>query len=325
MYAMKRNVLYYMGLLLGLVACSESSVTDDWDKNIGVNATVGDIDTSSRAVAEPFKGKVPTSDNKLLADVWFSTASGTYEHNPTGSEYRLPCRTSMEFDGTLQFAFDGDGNNLKYNPNNDYVYCVGLYPEGAWETTDNTTAGATFDGKQDLMFAKEISGNWQTQLNTKNLLFEHQLTWLKVCICATSQESAVAWGNVSHISIDSHTKATVTLSSGQVAYGTPGEIVALADETVLHTTMKEVGSVFCSPVESPDNDGNYTYTVNVTVGGKNITKPITLLNEDGTKYAGGSTKGKLFILTLYFNPYDMVEGVCTLTAWNDQNEDLYLN
>ena len=35
--------------------------------------------------------------------------------------------------------------------------------------------------------------------------------------------------------------------------------------------------------------------------------------------------GLQYVLTLYFHPFNVVEGVCTLNAWNAQNEDLYPN
>lgn len=328
---MKQRYGFYLSLLVwALTACADHVDEGFAEENICLNVSVGDLESASRAAkAEPFKGATPTEKNKLKADVWFSITSGIYADTETDANTHLPCHAYMEFDGTLQYAFDKNGNNnLKYPTDDSQVYCVGLYPSGVWSATDNnTTATATIDGSKDLMFAKEISGKQTEPLSSKVLNFEHQLTWLKVCICATSQDAVAAWGKVRRITIASKTQAEVTLKSGGVSFDTDGFIVAFEGTEDLHTTINEVGSVFCSPTTN-----NY-YTVTVMVGNddnvddnnknKTITKTINLINEDGTPYTG-DTKGKLFVLALYFNEYDVVEGVCTLTAWNNQNEDLYL-
>ena len=44
-------------------------------------------------------------------------------------------------------------------------------------------------------------------------------------------------------------------------------------------------------------------------------EPLTSLSE---------AAGKLFIISLYFSPFNVIEGTCTLNYWNDQNEDLYM-
>jgi hypothetical protein len=40
--------------------------------------------------------------------------------------------------------------------------------------------------------------------------------------------------------------------------------------------------------------------------------------------AKNETIGKLFVLNLNFTNLDVIEGVCTLNYWNDQDDDLYL-
>jgi hypothetical protein len=36
------------------------------------------------------------------------------------------------------------------------------------------------------------------------------------------------------------------------------------------------------------------------------------------------SRGKLFIINLYFKPFDIVEGKSSLYYWNNKNEELYL-
>lgn len=337
---MKQKYGFYLILVLGaLTACSDALEEYIGDNNISLNVSVANIESATRAAkVDTYEGSVPTTLNKLKADVWFSNTLGEYKNDPVAPTY-LPCRTQMEFDGTLQYAFETpvtQTNNLRYNTQNkatgddvapiyEPVYCVGLYPQGAWTTTDDKNATATIDGSKDLMFAKQIQGNWSEPLSGKTLEFEHQLTWLKICICATTQEASSAWGEVKEITVNSASTATVNLGTGNVTFSDNTSIPAFDSSSEnyeelkdLHTTLKEVGSVCCSPT----TEGSYTVTIQI--GNKTISKSINLLKEDGITSYTGSTKGKLFILALYFNSYDMVEGVCTLTAWNEQNEDLYL-
>lgn len=317
-------MLYGIGIVAALsVACSDS-LEDMEGCDIALNAVVSDIQSSSRAsVATPFKGVAPTESSILSADVWFSTTSGEYGNNGTAPTY-LPCRTTVDYKGVLVKPTNG-AYNLKYPIGTDAdkpVYLVGFSPSG-WTTTNGTSASHAIDGSQDLMYAPEVYGTWTNPIEEQE--YRHLLTWLKVCICATDPEAITAWGKVTKISVESNGQVDITAlgsNGGTIAYSGATPIVALDTPKNLQTTMQEVGSVFCSP------EIEYTVTVETSLGGtKCIEIPLNILNPDDSLTAitdEGQAVGRLFILTLYFNRFDLVEGVCTLNSWNNQDEDLYL-
>ena len=292
------------------------------DACIRLGASVVGIESATRvASASVYEGSSPSVSNRFVADVCFSNTSGQYGTDGVAPTY-VPYRTQMEFDGSLVYAKTSDGaNNLKYATTGDNppsVYCVGFYPQGKWKIVDNNeSATATIDGSTDLMFAPQQTGSWSNPL--KELPFNHLLTWLKVCICATSQETAAAWGKIESISIKSANGLSVNLKTGTVTYDTSTSDIVAAENKTLHTTMQEVGSVLCAPATE------YTLTI-VTANAGIRTKTLQLTDLEGNKIAKEEdVKGKLFILSLYFNEFDVVEGVCTLNAWNNQDEDLYLD
>lgn len=324
---MKRiNLIYIWAMLGAFVACSDEADMPVSGNEICLNAIVGDIE--SRALAETYTGATPTTDNPLKAWVWFSNTSDDYSDAPDATTH-IPCHTVMEFKGGPTFARVGD-SQLKYQVtevDGKYVpvYCVGFHPaENVWSIENNKIATAAIDGTKDLMFAPAISATWGEPFGSKeanrNLDFQHLLTWVKVCVCATSQDASGAWGKITEMTISSKTEVSVDATDGKVTYSTDGTIpIDVATEGIsLHTTMKEVGSVLCSPA--------LTYTVNMNVGEKRINKEIKVTPFEGiTLQEADDAKGKLFILTLYFNEFDVVDAVCTLNAWDAQNENLYMN
>ena len=330
---MMKRIIDIWIMALVFVACSDSADVPQEGRGICLNAAVGEIESR-------YVGTTPTAGNPLDAWVWFSESNSDFKHNPTATNY-LPCRTEMSFDGTPTYAYYKVADNEKYNLeyqstqlNNAYVpvYCVGFHPNSVWTTADDKTATANINGKQDLMFAKRISGTWgepfgSTDAN-RNLKFDHLLTWVKICVCATSQEAVEAWGTITDVSISSDTQISVNAIDGTAITNTSEMIPVAIDaddgELPLQTITQELGEVYCSSPkeETIDSETEYIYTVNMKVGGKDVGIQIPVKDFDGNKLS--DTKGKLIILTLYFNKFDMIEGVCTLNAWEAQNEDLYM-
>lgn len=326
-----RRSLYLIIYIMAWAACTDDHAepVPAEDGAIRLGASVVGMESSTRAVTVPaiYKGSNPSADNPFKADVWFSNTSGEFLHSPA-LPTNLPCHTQMTFEGALVYAYtptEGSSvaENLKYSTDGDLVYCVGFHPQDRWiPSTDGKTATATIDGKTDLMFAPQISGSWSSPL--KEHSYKHLLTWLKVCICTTTQEAAAAWGDVESISIRSADGLSVDLGTGAVTYATTTSPFVVVENQPLHTTMQEVGSALCSPAKE------YTLTVKTAnVEERTITIPVKWLDDNETNVTdgdvtSGKVAGRLFILSLYFNEYAVVEGVCTLNAWNNQDEDLYL-
>jgi len=328
-------------------ACSESDADAGPDSgNIRLDAVVGAIETGSRADADPgagtnpyyaypYRGTTPSEDNSLDAALWFrlGEAGSVYENNPSAMT-NLPVHTAVNFKGPQkEFVLYG-GKNLTYPTDaTASVCCVGLYPndegqDGGWTLgPDNMSASHPIDGVTDLMFAKEISGTWNAPL--ASLRFEHLLTWVKIAICATSHDTAEAWGAIEQIRIvNSKSNVSVDLKSGTPTYSNAdpaGHPINTLDSPVeLLTTMHEVGSVLCSP--------EMEYTLEIKTANNTDLKKITLkldlmdLKDDSLKPIENAdqARGKCFVLSLYFKPYKVVEAVCILNSWNNQSEDIYV-
>ena len=309
----RKNLLYILPVALACVACVDDANGPVSGGDIFLNATVNGME--SRAAARPYLGTTPTEGNPLTAWVWFSEDATAYGDSETDNLTHLPCRTTLTFNGAPQFATNASGNNLKYGTDGAEVHCVGFYPaENVWSTTDGKSLTAKINGQTDLMYAPRISGTWGNPLQTQT--YQHLQNWVKVCVCATSQDAADVWGKITDISVSTKTSVSVDVATDAVTYSDDGTMPVFesTEGQPLHTTMQEFGDVFCSPAEE--------YTVSVTIGGKTVSQTIKVEPlESGIELNKG---GYLVILTLYFQPFGMIEGVCTLNVWDAQNEDLYM-
>jgi len=354
-----RNTCIYITLFLLLLACDRADVAEN--NHISLKASIGEMNTVSKgstSVAAPYEGTSP-ADSTLVSDVWFSKSASYFPHNPSGDPAtNLPCHTTMTFtsDAATYADYKPAGQSvaqtLKYPINGDDVYCVGFhpqsdpaYPKAGWYTEDGINVSHPINGCEDLMFAGIISGDWNNHFQTQS--YKHLLTWVKVSVCAMTMETARQWGKVTKVTISSKDSLNINLSTNpaNVTYDytkdSPKILTVYDDEatgTELSLTSKVIGSAFCSPmtVSVPviGNDGKPTganktvagYEVSITTEhGGTKTIPVTLSDLDYVEITDpASTVGKLYILSLYFNPFNIIEGTCTLNYWNGQNEDLYL-
>lgn len=313
----------YVGFaVLMAVACSEDVRNEPVaDGDIQLGAAVENLQINSRAVANPFHGGQP-----FTAAVWFRHHDGVYEDNPDATT-SLPVHTNVEFDASLQAYVWYNNKNLKYPAADTEVKCIGLYPATDWNTSDNINISHDIDGEADLMFAKEITGKWTEKFPVQE--YGHLLTWIKINVCASSHDAVASWGSIQQIEISSDSKVTVVnLQTGQCQYSGEQmiETISAGGGVSLGTTAREVGSVFCSPEKE--------YTVKVTainqIGEtveKTITLKLNLMDANGEITALENERdaiGKCFVFSLNFMPYDVIEGMCALNAWNSQDESIYI-
>lgn len=335
---------------LCLSACSEhdGGIPVKEAEDISLSAVVDEVEILSRASNDgAYTGTVPSDQNVLEAAVWFSLESGTYKHDPQG-ETNLPVHTQIDYkSGTATFPTGTDESTKpKYPTNADTpVYCVGFYPNSGWSNPENNYKKAThtITGTQDLMFAPQISGNLNHKFETQR--YRHLLTWLKVCVCAASAEAGSYWGDLKQVVLkDVATTLTIDLTKSEEAESLENKFdqqrdVVFSDSAdvnifnnsngiPLEITPKEVASVFCQPkAPTPPTTPAYTYQLDlICANGQAVDVPIKLqalnaINQEKLNYPAGLQ----YVLTLYFHPFNVVEGVCTLNAWNAQNEDLYPN
>lgn len=324
---MKKLNYIYIGLAFLMTAACSENVTDETvvGGDIQLGVTVGDI--QSRATAVPY---LPQNEKTLTADVWFRKDGGSYKDQPDITTTNLPVHTTVTFEGTPMMAYVlHDGKNLKYPRDDSKVYCVGMYPATGWTTTNNTTVSHDINGAEDLLFAPEIKGSWSDRFPTQE--YKHLLTWIKINICASSHAAIDAWGTINQITVNSAPEVTVNLTNGEYTYsGTAIQIETMSESRRLTTATHEVGSVFCSP------EKEYTVTVNYTdkhgdTKEKKVLLSLNIIDMDDDTVAPEpvtdekDARGRCFVFSLYFTPYKVIEGVCTLNSWSNQNEDIYFN
>ena len=307
---MERKIIY-ITLLAVLWSCSR--IDDNSDRFIGLSAGVADMEVSTRSAVTgtPYSGSAPSDTNSLNAAVWFSTTSGKFIHDPEFPAY-LPCRTTMKFEGESVTYADYDENpkdndpaiSLKYPNNNDPVYCIGLHPASGWNSEDGVKISHEITGAEDLMFADQITGTWNSHFPKQQ--YSHLLTWIKINFCAMTMEAARQWGGVTEITISSKDtlKIDLTKTSDKVTFSE--NVINIktfenAEGVLPSLTSTEAGSVLCSPATQ------YTVKIKTTNYPDGKVIPIFLTNLDYQPLTSSSEAvGKLFIISLYFSPFNVI-------------------
>lgn len=322
----RQYIISLTALLLLTCGCTNRQEDEEVcpsDRRIGVSAclTAPIGNTRTAVSANPYMGTTPSMDNVLEASVWFSEESGTYAN--TGDEATFPRHSRI--------LFNSSGTAYPYSdvlqyPESGTVYCVGLYPysESEWTNTDasgaasNTHASHVIDGSQDLMFASQIEGTWANRFET--LAFTHQLTWLKINVIAEDKNAISSWGDVTDITVTSPgNKLTVDLSTGTASCNsTPTVIKAFEGSSALKITTQQLGSVFCAPATS------YNISVTTVNGGVKNLGNIVLKQDDETTPVPDAAYaiGKMFVITLNFKSFSMVDAACSLSVWEDMYQTI---
>ena len=348
---MKRifRTVYTATLVTVLAACTPQTVELPGNGDIsiiaGVKPVAGIVEAgTSRAVVEAveYRGINP-ADNPFVAEVWFTETSGEYKHEPdyTGEGATcLPIHTYMTFDRNTRIfppEHTPEGSaasyKLKYPKDGSKACCVGFYSNhwtgngtlahassALWASSDNKTATHDIDGKTDLMYAPQVEGSRTTPFDT--LRFHHLQTWLKLNVYADDEEAAKNWGKITSIEVTSNKTVSVDLGATEVnkttVTYTGTQLLTITGNHSLTTDVTEVGSLFCSP------ETEYTLTIKTAYNEKTLTIPIC--DKAGSAITDiDKIRGRLFVINLLFKPYSVVEGVCTLNAWENQDEDLYPN
>lgn len=333
---MRKIYLIYM-VLWGCMCLSACSEQEEWtDNSISLRAEVEQVESMSRS-----QYATPVSDNNLTATVWFSLEQGKYpEGTGDATETNIPGHYEIDFRGEDAVFPNVANENMRprYPVDNTPVYCVGFYPHTDWTYVDGEPSKATHNisGFDDLMFAAPITGSWNQHFGRQR--FWHLLSWLKVCVCATTAEAGSYWGKLKKITlkdvptglqINDLSKMYADYSDGKLAEDDVSPLMDGDGKKILHSidildettgkdlgiTIQDVGSVFCYPQSS--------YTLSIECENGMVEKTIDLKPLVGSGSIPAFPSGAQFVLILNFHPFNVVEGVCTLKEWNAQNEDLY--
>lgn len=358
------HILYIVLLgCVCLSSCTEQLDINRTDNTISLRAEVENVmpATRSQSYAEPVANNNITA-TVWFSTVKGKFPDGTGTDNPKNESTNIPGHYIINFEGEKAvFPYVDNENERPRYPIPDEsgtvqkVYCVGFYPSTGWNYVEGTNnnpsnkATHTITGFEDLMFAPPIMGNWNVHFDRQKFL--HLLTWLKVCVCTTTTEAGNYWGKLKRITLKNVPSGLQIndLSKMQSEYkvnndkliltdGDDGDVsplyeyddngekkeydVDIMDEDSgidsgmdLGINIQDVGSIFCYPQSS--------YTLEIVCEKGTVTKIISLRSLSGSEI--GFPAGMQYVLTLYFHPFNVVEGVCTLNAWDAQNEDLYPN
>ena len=355
---MKTGRILTLIILAGLMVSCVTKTDPDNLNSISISASVKKMDVVAKSHTKAASSAVPfeviASDHELDAKLLFSFKQDEFLQGSDGNETdfplfgqcHIPCHTSALF-ASSDFEFiKYKGDNLTYPSRVEDafhdVYCVGLYPNENWTiSNDGKTASHLIDGSSDIMFADIIKGSWSSPFS-KPLNFKHLQTWLKVLVSANTNDAAEKWGKVTKITVGSAKGVNIALGSIAAQSGAAANTSNLTytDDTTVITvferagglplsiTTQEVGSVFAvSPARNSNNDQAIKFYMKVHTEtfpeGKDVKVLLYDLNNTLIQ-AKNETIGKLFVLNLNFTNLDVIEGVCTLNYWNDQDDDLYL-
>lgn len=334
---MRRTAIIAMAAVV-LISCTKQSQTEEGDR-IGLRAAIGDTYAVAKSSAQPYRGNTPSESSPLAAAVWLSYEPDKFQDDPQQPEF-LPCHTTVTFEGAdIKYVDcttqEGDIQPVRYptpaeaSSTNESVYCIGLHPQEGWTSTDEyNSVSHSIDGVEDLMFADVIEGLWNNKFGAQT--YGHLLTWIKISICATTPDAASHWGKVTSLSISSKENVTIDfdIDGSTIGYSGNDRFIDVDlqymegephDGLPLSITSREAGSAFCSP------STQFRIKVATENHGEKVIEIGQLTDVSGNAIASiEDIRGKLFIISLYFSPYDIIRGTCTLNYWNDQSEDLYL-
>ena len=300
--------------LASIISCSKITQEQENNAVIRLKVAVAETAVGTRAAADavPYRGSAPTADNPLNAYVFFSDVPGVYQHAPVAPTY-LPARTKVSFkDSNFTHPDQVNGANLMYPVGDASVYCVGLAPsDGQWIVSDDCrTASHQIDGSTDIMHAGQLEGKWSAHFPMQE--YRHALTWIKIGVCGTDVEAKDFWGKIQSISVKSQDKVNIELGTGVLTYdGGEKDIMAFEGSSELKPTISELGSVFCSPSDE----------FRITINSERIKDKVVTVSLP-TRQTAANAAGKVYVVELLFNSFDVVEGKCSIKPWEYQDENI---
>ncbi len=299
---MKKYLLYIIlgGLLASsLTACQQDvpnvEQTDEISSSIYLSAGIGNSE-STRAPYYPTDGngvlETPTQEHPLNVSVWASTDNnGKFPHkvDEYGNVYDGSIGNEVAIHTTARFQSAKPqllGEAIYPTPLENgtiVVNFIGLHPqsrnEASWEvSSDNQDASYTFTGKEDVMFAPMIQGEYGLDYElypekVPTFHFYHLLTWLRIEMVADKDETDVrnrekvrdAWGKIESLTITSKNMVTIH-NLGTTGYKqqddntnkidkgefTKEENVSFTNETHLNLYCHNTDNQY--PITGKDND-----------------------------------------------------------------------
>ena len=320
-----------------MLSCNMISSHEE-DGRITLSAVVKDMGGVESKTADPFEGI--TTTKPLNAKVLFSFNAGSYT-NKAEYPWYIPSHTDVSYSGSGLTFIKYEGKDVIYPTSTDIalgqsgtVYCTGLYPDTGWEfNNEGTSASHRIDGSADIMFADQIYGTWAEPFTVQE--YSHLQTWIRVLASANTIDAGAQWGKIQKVTIESSDAISITFpqenAKSTITYSSNHTDIIVYDKDTdtenpegrsLSITTSPIGEVFVSP------QSTLTVTVYTSTFPEGKTVDIQLRDISNNiipeSAISEKVKGHLFVLNLNFNPLSIIEGVCTLQYWNDQDEDIYL-
>lgn len=230
------------------------------------------------------------------------------------------------------------------------IYFIGLCPrsESGWSVKSDGTgmkdnvAYHTFDGKEDVMYAPEVSKNITETQTTAALTFHHLLTWIRIRLCAETPEAIASWGKVESIRIKSkdqvfidtskrldeegavtfaESKANNTIPTYKITNGvyTKNEFSYTGENAGVGLTLSpnELCYVLCAPKNAVATAGQSEYEMYIDTSlKKNVLVTVDLKGEDGNNFSG-NTAGHQFTVLVTFKLGFNISTVATVSSWEN--------
>lgn len=326
----------FIAAALLVTSCTKTHIPEG--SNIYLCATLHNPELAK----SPFEGSAPSSATPLNAIVLASTTQYNYPNtglDGTNANGDVAVHSTARFQSSTSQLLSG----ALYHPTEKpIVYFTSLHPQSGWDITP-TAASFQFNGSQDVMFAPETTGSYES--NPMPVLeYHHLLTFLKVKIGAESEDVSVAWGKIRNITLESSNGITVALNmdytyencvslgatTTDMPFYKPESDIRFPDAEGFDIPYPLTGAQYscytiCAPVEAEKYDevefnlsGNIVripeYYITITSDNRSITVPVDLrvANED---YYDGSTHGKLFTLNLSFLMGSNIAVSATVSDW----------
>lgn len=350
---MKNTIYIFLLLLAGFSSCQTDELSEDDrnDRQIYLSASF-EPSAESRA---PYEWTEPSLEHPLQVAVWASTTSKQYQHidGKNGKDGTVALHSWANFQNpNHQLLKDA----IYPNAADKLVYFVAMHPKDGWiakdasGTADDTKASNTFTGKEDVMFAPEISGKYGLVNNVKVdpiLHFYHLLTYLRFEMVAESEAVRDAWGPVKKITIKSKLGVTIDLSQAVSSKDSiPGRVTFTGLETDMNLyqtgrdtdfpgastpyTLKapppgkeddwadyseEVAYVLCESVSATKEIEDAEYELTLTTQNRTDVKVKLDLMANETDLFEGNTMGKEFTIVLKFKLGNTIAVKAMMTDW----------
>ena len=351
--------IYIIGLLVLFASCEKKSSQVLEGQPIYLSASLPEV----LETKTPFEGSAPSTANPLNVDVWASTFVQQFKNeglDGKNDNHNVSIHTKGYFQsGAPQLLAQAVYPPPKPGQGDaEPVYFVAMYPQStggkSWKTnTDGKQAIYTFTGCEDVMFAPQVSGTYDTAeqsgdvSKSPTLAFQHLLTRIDVKMGISLaqgenlDDAKEAWGTVTDIQIQDYygqnlNTVTIDLTKGEAfSYGSDiaftrstsvSDVAFYAEGTdtpfqsdegyELTDQLEKVAYTMCAPVTASNDHHEYVISVTTSNRGEQVLM-LDLEQVISPEGEENSTRGNHFVVTLKFKKGRAVVSDVKVADWEN--------